>query len=183
MLPRKASTLRRTTSIPTPRPETSVTSRAVENPGAKMSAKISVSLSRASAATSPFSMARSRTASPSIPAPSSATRIRTWRRSAAPKDGWLPRGGFPAARRTSGDSMPWSMLLRIRCISGSFNWSITVLSSSVSAPSIGEFHFLVQIARQVVDQPRKRSKVARIGSMRMLIEVSRSADVRDFNLL
>ena len=49
--------------------------------------------------------------------------------------------------------MPWSMLLRIRCISGSFNWSITVLSSSVSPPSMAQLDLLMQIARQVMHQP------------------------------
>ena len=52
--PCSASTLRRTTSMPTPRPETSVTSRAVEKPGARISEKISASESRADAVDQPL---------------------------------------------------------------------------------------------------------------------------------
>ena len=63
MEPRSASTLRRTTSMPTPRPDTSVISRAVENPGARISEKISDSESCAPLSIKPCSMARARTAS------------------------------------------------------------------------------------------------------------------------
>ena len=44
----------------------------------------------------------------------------------------VPTAGLPLATRTSGISMPWSMLLRTRCTSGSPIFSSTVLSSSVS---------------------------------------------------
>ncbi len=71
MEPCSASTLRRTTSMPTPRPETSVTSRAVEKPGARIREKISASESRAAPSISPCSSARVRTASTSSPRPSS----------------------------------------------------------------------------------------------------------------
>jgi hypothetical protein len=46
--PRRLSTRCLTTSMPTPRPETSVTCVAVENPGSKRSAKIWLSVSCAS---------------------------------------------------------------------------------------------------------------------------------------
>ena len=42
--------------------------------------------------------------------------------------------GLPAARRSSGDSTPWSTALRTRCTSGSARSSIIVLSTSVSSP-------------------------------------------------
>ena len=41
IVPRRALHARRTTSMPTPRPDTSVTCCAVEKPGCKISAKIS----------------------------------------------------------------------------------------------------------------------------------------------
>ena len=48
----------------------------------------------------------------------------------------VPASGLPAALRTSGGSMPWSMQLRITCISGSDSSSTMSLSSSVSAPAM-----------------------------------------------
>jgi len=41
-----------------------------------------------------------------------------------------PAAGLPARVRAAGDSMPWSMLLRMRCMSGSPRRSMTVLSNS-----------------------------------------------------
>ena len=163
--------------MPTPRPETSDTWRAVEKPGVMISARVSASLSRAAASMSPFSTARARTASTSSPRPSSVTWISTlapeWR-----AERWMVAVGFlPAARRASGDSMPWSMLLRIRCTSGSFNWSMTVLSSSVSAPSTVKSTSLCRSTPRSCTSRRNRSKVARKGSIRMLMEFSRSAAV------
>lgn len=62
-----------TTSMPTPRPETSEISVLVEKPAAKMSSKHSRSESRAAASASimPFSTALARSLSGSMPAPSS----------------------------------------------------------------------------------------------------------------
>ncbi len=75
--PRRLSTRCRTTSMPTPRPLTSVTCLAVENPGWKSRAKISLSVSSSPAATRPRSMALLRTASALMPPPSSETAIST----------------------------------------------------------------------------------------------------------
>ncbi len=62
-----------TTSIPTPRPETSVTSVLVEKPGAKIrfNASESDSLSAALSSIRPFDTANVRNLSGSIPLPSS----------------------------------------------------------------------------------------------------------------
>ncbi len=46
----------------------------------------------------------------------------------------MPKAGFSASSRTFGDSMPWSIALRIRCIKGSLSSSTISLSTSVSAP-------------------------------------------------
>ena len=54
-----------------------------------------------------------------------------------------------ARRRTSADSMPWSMALRTRCVSGSPIFSTTVLSSSVSAPLIDQLDVLAELAADV----------------------------------
>ena len=69
-----------TTSMPTPRPESEVTCRAVEKPGTKMRFITSRrdSSRTACAVASPRATATSRTRSSSIPAPSSSTTIWTW---------------------------------------------------------------------------------------------------------
>ena len=65
-----------TTSMPTPRPDTSVICAAVEKPGAKISCHTSPSLS-VSGAAMPRSRALSRIRSRSRPAPSSITSTTT----------------------------------------------------------------------------------------------------------
>jgi hypothetical protein len=105
--------------MPTPRPDTSVIFRAVEKPGARISEKISASLSCASADTRPFSTARARTASAMIPPPSSETPIKTLALECRADRRMVAVERFPSAERTSAGSMPWSMLLRIRWISRS----------------------------------------------------------------
>ena len=127
---------RRTTSIPTPRPEMSDTVAAVEKPGMKMMLSISSSLITASGAISPLVIALSRTRARLIPAPSSDTSItmRPDRCSAASRT--TPSAGLPIATRFSGVSSPWSMALRIICVSGSLRCSMTVLSTSVASPSV-----------------------------------------------
>ena len=69
--------LRRTTSMPTPRPETSVTWAAVENPGSKINRWMSSGAGVTSAAISPLRRALSRMRSVSRPAPSSFTSMMT----------------------------------------------------------------------------------------------------------
>ena len=80
MLPPIRSMLVRTTSIPTPRPDTVVTSSAVEKPGAKSRSTTSRSDIRVacSGVMEASSTAFALTASRSIPAPSSDTSIVTW---------------------------------------------------------------------------------------------------------
>ena len=67
-----------TTSIPTPRPDTWVTSRLVLNPGRKISSCISRSERLWSGEIRPLSKATFRIASRSIPAPSSSTSTIAW---------------------------------------------------------------------------------------------------------
>ena len=67
--------LRLTTSMPTPRPETSETTSAVEKPGVKISSMISRSVRRSSAEIKPCLMPRARTFSRLIPPPSSETSM------------------------------------------------------------------------------------------------------------
>ena len=71
MEPRSASMLRRTTSMPTPRPDRSVTCSAVEKPASKISAKMPCSSSSVSAPIRPRSMARARIFAAFRPRPSS----------------------------------------------------------------------------------------------------------------
>ncbi len=76
MLPRSESMVRLTTSMPTPRPEIDVTSRAVEKPGRKISWKSCASVSFSSGAIRPASSALARMRTGSRPLPSSRDRDR-----------------------------------------------------------------------------------------------------------
>ncbi|GIV00944.1 MAG: hypothetical protein KatS3mg014_2559 [Actinomycetota bacterium] len=137
-LPPIRSMFVRTTSMPTPRPETFVTRSAVEKPGRKMRSRISRSLRRVawSGPTKPRSSALANTRSGSIPAPSSVISMFTWPPSWNARTSRRPSAGFPAASRASGASIPWSTALRTRCVSGSLIASMIERSSSVSSPSI-----------------------------------------------
>ncbi|MCY1307273.1 hypothetical protein D9M68_791320 [compost metagenome] len=73
--PRNCSMLRRTTSMPTPRPERLVIRAAVENPGSKIRRRISLSLSTWSGCTRPFSTALAKMRWRSSPLPSSLTSM------------------------------------------------------------------------------------------------------------
>jgi len=57
-----------------------------------------------------------------------------------------PASVLPAATRAAGISMPWSMLLRTRWVSGSTMRSIKPLSSSVAAPLVMKSIFLPSLA-------------------------------------
>ncbi|MCY1546961.1 hypothetical protein D9M68_829920 [compost metagenome] len=127
--------LRRTTSMPTPRPEMSVTFSAVEKPGAKINCQISSS-GEFSLTARPWAIAFLRILSRFRPAPSSLTSITMlpplcWADSTS-----CPTGSLPEATRFSGVSMPWSRLLRTRWVSGSMMRSIRLLSSSVARPYV-----------------------------------------------
>ncbi|OIQ81328.1 hypothetical protein GALL_369110 [mine drainage metagenome] len=127
-----------TTSMPTPRPDTLETCSRVENPGTKIRSSISRGLIRARSAfvMSPRSSALAEIRSGSIPAPSSATSMVTCPPSWKALSVRIPSAGFPFEIRTSGVSMPWSMELRTKWVSGSLIASRMVLSSSVSRPSM-----------------------------------------------
>jgi hypothetical protein len=72
---RRAATFRRTTSMPTPRPERLEIVSAVEKPGSKMSSYTSASVNVAPGGTSPRSTALARMRSRSSPRPSSETSM------------------------------------------------------------------------------------------------------------
>ena len=130
-----------TTSIPTPRPEMSLTAAAVENPAAKMSWSASESVIRDawSAVMMPFSMALDLSRSGSMPPPSSRTSICTRPARWAAESRMVPQDFLPLATRFAGDSMPWSTLLRTRWVSGSERPSRSVRSSSTSSPKISSW--------------------------------------------
>ena len=92
----------RTTSMPTPRPETSETVSAVEKPGRKIRLSISSSVSTSSSAIRPRDTAMPRTRSRLMPRPSSliSMTIRPARCSATRRT--VPSAGLPASRRSSG---------------------------------------------------------------------------------
>ena len=165
-VPRKASMLRRTTSMPTPRPDKLVMVSAVEKPASKISLRISSSAGTTPCSTRPRAQARASTLSREMPRPSS------WMRIKMPPDSWqadsvsLPCAGLPAASRASGDSRPWSRPLRTRCISGSAMRSTTDLSSSVSPPTISSATSLPSSAAVSRTTRLKREKVSPIGTMR-----------------
>ena len=130
---------------------------AVEKPGVKMS---SAARAASTAAASPDSMRPRSTAlratrAGSTPRPSSRTSITTpppaWRAATVRR----PRGGLPAATRSSGGSRPWSSALRTRCTSGS------PIASTTRAVQLGlladelEVDLLVQARREVADEPRE----------------------------
>ena len=137
-VPPNSSRLLFTTSMPTPRPDSSVTSVAVENPGSVISPRISLSPRRASSAAVriPFCKALRLSHSGSIPRPSSPTSMQIWPPTWRAFTLMRPAGGLPARVRWAGGSMPWSQQLRIKCVSGSESNSITLLSSSTSVPVI-----------------------------------------------
>ena len=164
--PPRDSMLRRTTSMPTPRPDTSVTSCAVENPASNSSCQTSESDASAGSER-PRCAARARINSRSSPRPSSDTSITTL----PPR--WLaarltvPVGGFPAATRTSGDSSPWSTELRTRCVSGSEIFSISPRSSSVVSPDVVNSTCLPSRADSSRTIRGNRANTSEIGTIRM----------------
>ncbi len=136
MLPPRFSMFVRTTSMPTPRPEMSLTFSAVEKPGAKTSRVASRSSKRAacSAVMTPFSTAFARIRWGSMPRPSSRISRFTWPPSWKARTSSRPARGLPATARVFGSSKPWSSELRIRWFSGSDRASTMDLSNSTSLP-------------------------------------------------
>ena len=160
-----------TTSMPTPRPETSVTCSAVEKPGAKIRPQTSASLIVSGA-----SMPRSRAFFSSLPrfrprpsSRTSMTMLPPW---------WLaisvivPCSGLPLARRSCGSSMPWSQLLRTRCVSGSVIFSTSPLSSSVASPCVTSSTFLPSLPARSRSMRGKRLNTSDIGIIRIDITAS-----------
>ncbi len=79
----------------------------------------------------------------------------------------VPLAGLPAARRSAGVSMPWSMLLRTMWVSGSLSFSITLLSSSVCSPCRCSSTCLPRRVAVSRTSLGKRLKMKLIGSMRI----------------
>ena len=167
--------LRLTTSMPTPRPDRSVTLSAVEKPGAKISCQTSLSLGVAPSGSRPRSMALARMRSRRRPRPSSLTSITmlppSWQALICSR----PVVPLPAAMRSAGNSMPWSRLLRTRCISGSAISSTMLLSSSVSPPVTTNSISLPSCLLVSRTTRWKRLKVSPTGTMRSASAPSRVA--------
>ena len=125
-----------TTSIPTPRPESSVTFSFVEKPGSVINWNISLSEYSISLLISPFFLALAKIFSLLSPCPSSSTIIRTLPPSFLAVSLITPFGSLPAAILSSLVSIPWSTEFLMICISGSEIFSIIFLSTSVFSPLI-----------------------------------------------
>ncbi len=106
--PSSRRAVERTTSIPTPRPEMSVTSVEVDSPGWWISSNTSESVIAATVSRSwtPSSTAVSRIAAGSSPAPSSLTAIETRSPVRSARSVTVPVRGLPAASRSAGGSIP-----------------------------------------------------------------------------
>ncbi len=90
----------------------------------------------------PFSNALFFNISTSRPLPSSSIWITIWLPSLYAFNEIVPVSSLPAAKRTSGVSIPWSQEFLIMWTSGSPISSTIDLSSSVSSPSISNSIFL-----------------------------------------
>ena len=135
-VPWRRSTLSRTTSRPTPRPERSVTTSLVDRPGWKIRAMASRGLIAAASAElmAPRVTAAAFTAAGSTPAPSSWSSTTSVPPRCDAATEMLPSRGLPSRSRTSGASSPWSSALRIRWVRGPRICSRTARSTSVSPP-------------------------------------------------
>ena len=125
----------------------------------------------------PRSIALARTASTSMPLPSSAISMTIMLPSFEALRRTVPSSFLPAAARSSGDSMPWSRALRTECISGSSRSSITDLSSSVSSPSMTRLTFLLRVLVRSRTSRGKRLNIWLMGTMRMRMTPSCSSPV------
>src|SRR6266567_1108312 len=115
-MPETAAMLFLTTSIPTPRPEMSLTLSLVEKPGRKSRSRASRSETASTAEINPFSNALRFTLSSSIPLPSSSTSMTTWLPFWKEDSLMVPLSSFPCRTRSSGVSIPWSMEFLMMCI-------------------------------------------------------------------
>ena len=142
-----------TTSMPTPRPETAETSRAVLKPETKIRFTRRRSSTRSSAPSRPRARACAAMRSRSSPAPSSAISMAISLPSWRTVSSMLPVSALPAARRAAGASMPCATALRSRCSSGAAICSSTLRSTSM--------------------RPPRRSSAARLPSSRALCRTTR----------
>jgi hypothetical protein len=131
-----ATTSERTTSIPTPRPASSVTLVAVEKPGAKIRLASSTSVGSADPSSSPISRPLRRMRSRSRPAPSSRISTPTSLPSCESATMIEPAASLPAALRLSGDSIPCVTQLRSRCSKAPVIRSSTPRSISIEPPTM-----------------------------------------------
>lgn len=90
----------------------------------------------------------------------------------------VPRAGLPLATRTSAGSMPWSIALRTRWVSGSPIFSTTDLSSSVSSPATTSAMSLPSSRATSCTTRWKRLKVPPILTMRSCSALSRTSSTR-----
>ena len=134
--PPSAVASERTTSIPTPRPASSVTTCAVVKPGLKIRSVSSASETLWSCVSKPVASALLRIRCRSSPPPSSencsTTSLPSWRISTRNS----PVSFLPAARRCSRDSIPCTIALRNKCSNGPAIFSRTLRSISTALPRI-----------------------------------------------
>jgi len=136
MRPPIALTSDRTTSMPMPRPASSVTLSAVEKPEVKITLTSSASLWGAAASNRPCATALSRMRCRSRPAPSSRNSTPTSLPSWLTATTMDPTASLPAAVRASGLSMPCVTLLRSRCSNAPVMRSSTPRSTSIDPPTM-----------------------------------------------
>ena len=84
----------------------------------------------------------------------------------------VPVSSFPAATRSSGVSIPWSTELRTQCMIGSRRSSTTVLSNSVSSPSITRLTLRPRSRLKSRTTRGKRLKIVPIGTIRIFMTPS-----------
>ena len=102
------SMFERTTSMPTPRPDTLVTFSAVDRPALKMSCWICCSdmLATSASVARPLAIAFARILSTDRPRPSSLISMMMWPPSWKAFSRTVPNSGLPAAARSCGFSIP-----------------------------------------------------------------------------
>ncbi|CZW62310.1 Uncharacterised protein [Enterobacter asburiae] len=101
------------------------------------------------------------------PAPSSVTSMQMFPPWCSAERIRFPTGDLPAAMRFSGSSIPWSRLLRTRCVNGSIMRSIRLLSSSVELPIRVSSICLFSLLARSRTRRGKRLKTYSIGIIRM----------------
>ena len=167
--PFSLSTLARTTSSPTPRPETSVTVPLVLNPGKKMRSRrwTWVQSATSCSSTSPLSIAAFCRRSGSMPWPSSSRINSTLPPSCLAPSLMVPVSVLPDLRRALGVSMPWSRAFRSKWTRGSPICSRMRLSMVVCSPSTLKLTFLPNCRLRSRTALGKVFNTSASGSMRI----------------